>query len=264
MAKIKWLFNETLGRLNSLEGSLLRYALSATLLLALPSCLISAVVLFAQEEDYLYQMLQVLSRFLPEELIVQVFDYFLQEEGLHRPLIVSLGVSVALASKSVMHFMLLGKKEHQSQIPFWMLRILSIVLMIQLGGLVIAQAVLIRVFHLNVMVSMEMTLFCMLMMFYRGVSLRRSSWYDEIAGTAIAWSGLHGIALFFFFYIRTIASTDLIYGPLSTIVIVFLSSFAVSNVLYLGYSMNEVLRQHRCCRPHYPKAEKMGERIWKF
>lgn len=253
-----------MSRLNSLEGSLLRYALSATLLLALPSCLISALVVFAQDETVLIEMIQILKRFLPEELIFQAVEYFLKEDAIHRPFLVSVGISVWLVSKSLMHFMQLNKKEHQSQIPAWMLRILSVILAIQIGCCLIVPLILIRVFHLNVMISIEAAICVSLLLLYRGVSLQRAVWYDEVIGVLCAWIGLHGIGLFFFFYIRTIASYDVMYGPLSTIIIVLLSCFAVSNVLYIGYSSIELFREHHCCRPHYPKIEKLGERIWKF
>ncbi len=243
---------------------MLRYALSATLLLALPSCLLSAVAVFAQDEVYLVQMMQILKCFLPEELVVQGFEHFLKEDAIQRPLLISIGASVWLASKSLMHFMMLSKKEHQSHIPSWMLRVLSVLLVLQLGSCLIVPLILIRLFQINVMISMESALIVSLLLFYRGVSLQRAKWYDEIFGILCAWIGLHGIGLFFFFYIRTIASYDLMYGPLSTIVIVLLSSFAVSNVLYLGYSSIELFRERHCCKPHYPKIEKLGDRKWKF
>lgn len=250
-------------RWDSLEGSLFPYALAASFMMTLAPITSAMVLFFAEDEHWISVFVQIFSRFFPETLILQAVDYIRFSPQYPQPLFVSLAVAVWIASKSPAHFLMLSKREHQSQIPHLVLRIMSVGITLQLGILFLITASLVRFLKLSGWIATELMLLGGLYVFYRSVSLKRFSWKDEVPGSLIAFVLINGIGMFFFFYINHIASTDALYGPLSSLVIVFLSCFAVSNVIFLGYSSNEALRNEKCCVFHYPKAEKLGERIWK-
>ena len=231
--------------------------------MTLAPALVVLVLLFSQDQIWMEQMMDILKRFLPEELLLQAFVYIREETIIHQPLIIFSSITLWTASKSTAHFLMLSKKEHHCSVPNWMIRLLSVWITLEISLILFGMAVLIRLFRIRGMIASEALLLFGLVWFYKRVSLIKTTIKQELPGALMTFCVINGIGCFFFFYINEIALTHSIYGPLSTLVIVLFSCFAVSNAVFLGYTLNEVLKQKRAEKALASLYELLGEKSWK-
>ena len=118
----------------SFEGSLFKYSLSFSFLLALAPSLIIIVMLFKYNLLPIDIIINFIMSFQPyassEETITTIIQFFLERQYNLVSFIITLCVSFYLASRIVFSFLLISASHEEVDVPKWAIRIKSIILFI--------------------------------------------------------------------------------------------------------------------------------------
>ncbi|MFV0480204.1 MAG: YihY/virulence factor BrkB family protein [Anaerorhabdus sp.] len=229
----------------SLEGSLFRYSLAYSLLLALLPMLIVIVILFQNSIFFnLDTILQYLYRFIPEDLIGTFVLYITNKSfpsGI--PLLISLIVTLVLASRSIYSFLLISAKYEEYPAPKIVLRIkgffLFVGIIISVFALVLFFAFMPFVGSLQ-LISTLLVLFVIFFFIYRTITFEKKPLSYGIHGTIFASVALAITGYLFLFLVRTFSSYASVYGPMASLVIALLSLYIIASIVYFGYAINLV------------------------
>lgn len=206
-----------------------------SLLLALAPILTIFVIAFQVTLD-LNTITDFLVRYIPEEFVIPFVNYLESQSfsGL-LSLIMLLAASVYIASKSVYSFLLISTKEDEIEYETIFLRILSVLLFILM--IVFVTFLLIvrqKVFQFQNIGSFLLLLIS-LALFYRLLSFRQYPLYTYLIGGLFSSVSLSLLGKFFFFIVDHFTLYETKYGPLSSLVILLLSCYIISCIIYLGY-----------------------------
>ena len=139
MKKLVYLYRE----FTSFEGSLFKYSLAFSLLLALAPSVLIVALLFKYaylSEDIL---LNFILHFIPDnntEMIDQIFSFFTDKDYNITSFIITMCVSFYLASKSIFSFLLISASHEHVEVPKWSIRIKSVIIFVLMAFLFIACA----------------------------------------------------------------------------------------------------------------------------
>ena len=75
-------------------------------------------------------------------------------------------------------------------------------------------------------------------MFYRSISFEKKEWIYGWIGGSFASVAICGIAVALFYIIDNFTRTSIIYGPLASFVVLLISIYVISSVIYLGFLLN--------------------------
>ena len=182
---------------------------------------------------------------LPDSLLGSAWPSMYTELGasLSWAGIVSMIISFWLASRSNYSFLLISSKREEVLIPKWIIRAESYLQFLVVTVYVIGAAILIT--SLSFMdpwlmpVVYLIAAFFGFYMFYRFSSfLKREKSYG-VVGALAATLGVLLIGILFFEIINRFTNYDNVYGPLSSLVILFLSIYLIASVIYIGYILNQ-------------------------
>ena len=230
--------------ITSHEGSLFIYSLSYSLLLTIAPAITIFVAFFSVFVLDVDLIVETLSLFLPSEYIAPFVDFLLNKESINTMTsIVSMIISFWLASRSNYSFLLISSKREEVLIPKWIIRAESYLQFLVVTVYVIVAAILIT--SLSFMdpwlmpVVYLIAAFFGFYMFYRFSSfLKREKSYG-VVGALAATLGVLLIGILFFEIINRFTNYDHVYGPLSSLVILFLSIYLIASVIYIGYILNQ-------------------------
>lgn len=253
MKKLKLVFSE----FSSFEGSLFRYSLSYSFLLALFPMLIVVVMLFNNSILDIELLLEYLYRFIPESLIADFIDYITNRDYPNIvTLIVSLVLAFNLASRSIFSFMLISARKENYNIPKILIRIKSYVLFLLLVLSVTAIALAAGFFHYPLAVTLTVGLFIVFLLLYKMVTFEKRPSHYGIVGAVFSTAVIILLSQLLFTLINYLTSYQSVYGPMASLVIALLSIYVVSSVIYFGYCLNLVYG------PSYPRREYKNDKLY--
>lgn len=229
--------------MSSNEGTLFTYALAYSIIVGIAPFIIISVVFVGTYVYDVSQIIQLLQRYVPADLILPFVDYIQTSDLSNLWLIVSLlGVSIWVASKSIYSFLLLSSEQDGVNINHFFLRILACVyfVMIVLGimafGILIGYVPFINKFTTPIVITF------FFVFFYRLLSFKYTRFRDVIWGSAITSIVLILLGRLFFVYINQYSNYQTIYGPLASMMILLISGWIIAWVVFFGYCINYVVR----------------------
>lgn len=233
-------------KINSLEGSLFVYALSFALLLAIAPGITVFVVSFEFLNLDVQQLMVFTSRFLPAEYILPFVEFLMNKSDVSQlASFISMGFSLYLASRCIYSFLMIAAKEEQVDYPKWSLRIYSVFwfLLIYLYGMgIVAFATFFSKFHLFIFEICSWGLVAYgFYLFYHYCSFVRRSILYGVVGSLFTSVSIYLVSLLFFNMVNMVTDYDSIYGPLASFMILLLSVFVISSIIYYGYLLNDMI-----------------------
>lgn len=237
MVKIKILFQY----FSSFEGSLFRYSLAFSFLLALFPMLIVIVMLFHNSIFDIDILLDYLYRFIPEDLMQGFITYIMDKSYTNIvTLVISLVVALNLASRSLYSFLLISANYEGYNLPKFVIRvkayILFIVLMLSVGVIGFIASFL----HYPAFVSMGFGLFIVCFLLYRILAFEKKPLHYGLLGAVFATLAIWATSQLFLTLINLLTSYNNVYGPMASLLIALLSIYVVSSIIYFGYCLNLV------------------------
>lgn len=239
MEKIKSIY----GEFTSFEGSLFKYSLSFSMLLALAPSLLLFAMLFRYAYLPIDMVLRFVVNFLPDinvDTLDQIFLFFTDKDYSIVSFIVTVCISFYLASRSIFSFLLISASQEGVDVPKWSIRIKSVVMFVALTVMLIAGVFLATQFHdLLPLISAGF----MLLMFtclYRALSFRKRSWSFGVIGGMFSTVCIMVLAELFVGIVHDFTSYKDIYGPIAALVTLLLAIYLISCIIYLGYCINIV------------------------
>lgn len=226
---------------SSYEGTLFVYAFSYSLITGIAPFLIIAVVVASKLLLDVDAIINLISNYIPPDLIVPFINYIREAAPTDLVLIFSLAaVSFWVASKTVYSFLLESSRIDEITIKSFVLRCVSVLYfaIIIVGALVVV--VLMKYLPPYNYITIPLLLWLMMMAFYRLISFRFSRFSDVYMGSALATAGLIFLGKIFFVYINDYSNYQTIYGPMSSLMILLISCFFISYVVYFGFCINVV------------------------
>lgn len=229
----------------SFEGSIFKYAMSFSLLLALAPSLIIFVMLFRFDESLLSELIVFLERFIPQDFITTFVSWFLSETTpTFLSSLLTLAISFWLASRSIFSFLLISARHEDVEVLKIAIRIRSIYLFVLFAlYVVIALMIGTALYEYLPLVSAGLMLLAFFLL-YRGLSFRKRDPMYGLAGAVVATLLILVTAALFFAVLNYFTSYADVYGPLASLVTLLLSIYVISCIIYFGFCFNLVLDDH--------------------
>lgn len=248
MDKIRAVFEN----MTSNEGTLFIYAFSYSLISSIAPFLVIIVVgtnLLDTEA-----IVNFLINYIPEDLVLPLVEYLKATDVTNWFVLVSLLVASSwLASKSIYSFLMISSAHDDIYIMHSLLRVLSFVYFIMMViGIVLIALILGFLSSLRQTLTF-ITMFSFFVFFYRMISFKYLRIKDLYLGATVATILILLLGQLFFIYIQRFNNFQTIYGPLASIMILFISGYMISWITYLGYSVNYVFRN---------EANELTEKRW--
>ena len=240
MNKLKKLFK----MITSDESKLFINAQAYTLLVGIAPFLIIIVAFFGTYIVEVDALILIISRYIPQDLVLPFVDYISASQVHNLGVIVSLlSVSIWVGSKSVHSFMLLNNQYQDGKQTGFRLRIVSLLYFIAIVALLGVLIYIVVTLKIKTPLVIVPVLIVFLMAFYKVTSARKDELKDLIVGSTTATMLFVVYGQLFFTYINAYSNYNSIYGPLASIVILMISSWFIAWILFFGYSVNYVLKE---------------------
>lgn len=240
MEKIKALYNE----FNSSEGSLFRYALSFSMLLAIAPSLIIFALLFRFAYLDLNDAVMFFFEYLPAGTTIPMLTAFLADESNVIPAVTTMFASFWMASRIIYSFLMISANHEDVDVPKFAIRLQSIVLFILSAiGIVIAILVGTQLKEYLPLVSSS-AMVILFTLLYRMLSFRKRAILFGLIGALFSTAGILAVAYLYLQIIDTFFHYDTIYGPLGTVVTLLLAIYVIASILYFGFCLNLVLSDY--------------------
>ena len=231
----------SIAQIHSFEGSLFVYSLSFSLLLTIAPALIVFVASFQWLNIDVNQLIHLLSQIMPVELISPFIDFLLNKSSASVWVsMISMGVSLFLASRCIYSFLLIAVSVEKVDYPKWSIRIYSVFVLIYLYviGCVMLTSYLGRISFIYVpLLYFSAALFGFYVFYHLCTFKDRGKSYGFI-GALFSTIAIYLVGLLFFQIIYHFTNYDSIYGPLASLMVLFLSVLVISMIIYLGYVLN--------------------------
>lgn len=257
MEKIKNIYQE----FTSFEGSLFRYSLSFSLLLALAPSVLLLAMLFRFAYLPMDIIMNFVMNFMPEanvDTLDQIFMFFTNQNYSIASFIVTMCVSFYLASRSIYSFLLINASHEGIDIPKWSIRVKSIVMFVVLV-FTLSFSVYIATKFLEFLPIVAATIMLLLFtMMYRALSFRKRNWTFGIIGGMFSTICTMLLAALFITIVNRFTSYKDVYGPLASLVTLLLAIYLISCIIYLGYCLNIV------CEEDYGREYELAMKNEKF
>lgn len=242
MKKIRSIYSE----FTSFEGSLFKYSLSFSLLLALAPSLLLFAMLFRYAYLPIDMILNFVINFLPDtsvEMLDQLFLFFTDKDYSIVSFIVTVCVSFYLASRSIFSFLLINASHEDVDVPKWSIRIKSIIMFVVMVAFIVLGVYIATIFKQFLPLIAASFMLMMLTGLYRALSFRKRNWCFGMIGGMFSTICIMGLAALFVSIVQNFTSYKDIYGPLAALVTLFLAIYIISCIIYLGYCLNIVFEE---------------------
>ena len=185
-------------------------------------------------------MVEFLSYYIPSDLIVPFIKYVVEVAPSDIILLISLAsISFWVASRSVYSFLLESSRIDDSNSRIYSsYYIRHLFFLIILGAFMVV--LLMRYLPPYNYITIPILLWLMMMVFYRIISFKFSRFSDVYMGAGISSAGLIFLGRIFFVYVNKYSNYQNIYGPLASLMIMLISVFFISYVIYFGFCINVV------------------------
>lgn len=226
---------------SSFEGSLFRYSLAFSFMMASIPMLMVVVMLFYNSVLDIKLLFDFIYRFVPEEMLIDFVD-FVQKKDFPNlaSLIISLLVAFNLASRSIYSFMLISANNEGYNIPKFVIKIKAYVLFIVLIFSVGLYAVLASLFQYSIIITFGLGLFLTFFIFYRILTFEKKPYTYGILGAGFATISIMITSRLFFIAVNYFSSYNSVYGPMASIIMVMLAIYFIASLIYFGYCLNAV------------------------
>lgn len=233
MKKIKCVILKFISR----QGNLFRYSSSFCMLLGLLPSLIILLKLFQKEILNNPNIVNILYWYLPEVLISPFVEYVLTKQyNTYLSLIISMIISIYLASNGCYSFILIAMDDENFVTYKILIRIKAVFLFVTLVvGLLLI--VFVNYFFNNYFI-LGMGFFILFYFFYRFLSFKKHDFKYGIIGAFFTCSGLILVGMGYTFYIENYTRYNFLYGPLASIMVLLISIYLISSIIYFGYCLN--------------------------
>ncbi|MDH6367968.1 MULTISPECIES: YhjD/YihY/BrkB family envelope integrity protein [unclassified Breznakia] len=247
----------------SFEGSLFRYSLAFSLLLALLPILIVLVMLFNQGVLDIQVLLNFLYSFIPETFIEGFVDYIMDQNYPNiSSFIVSLVVALHLASRSVYSFMLITAEKEEINLPKFIIRIKAYIVFLGLIAIVVGVSFLSGIIGFSSGWVSFMLMVLLFYILYRVLTFVKHPILFGLEGAIATSIVLLLLSRLFQTIIEYFTSYQSIYGPMATLIISVMAIYVLSSVIYLGYCINLVFGESYETQEY--KHPKLYERLLKI
>ena len=248
----------------SFEGSLFKYSLSFSLLLALAPSLLLIAMLFRFAYLPMDIIMDALIHFVPDisvEVLNQIFDFFQDKNYSLVSFFVTMCVSFYLASRSIFSFLLISASHESVEVPKWTIRIKAFMMFIVLMILLVLGVYIMTKLNEFLPLVSSIVMFILFTILYRTLSFRKRSWTFGIVGAMLSTVCILILATVFITIVSYFTSYQDVYGPLASLVTLFLAIYLISCIIYLGFCLNLI------CEESYGKEEELPlkhERFYTF
>lgn len=226
----------------SFEGNVFRYSLAFSLLLAFAPGIIFCVAIFMAFYLDPLIIIEYGTRFLPKDYLIPFVEYVLESSSFSLGFIITTLIALWLASKSIYSFLLINAKVERIPYPNWSIRLRSLgvflILIFYIVIVVYAMSLLTYYFPLLLPFASILAILIGFVMFYRSISFEKKEWIYGWIGGSFASVAICGIAVALFYIIDNFTRTSIIYGPLASFVVLLISIYVISSVIYLGFLLN--------------------------
>ena len=230
----------------SFEGSLFKYALSFSILLAIAPSILLFSMLFRYAYLPIDMVLNFVRSFLPDinaETLDQIFLFFVDKDYGILSFIITACTSFYLASRSIFSFLLISAAHEKVDVPKWSIRIKAVVMFVFLTVVLLAGVYLTTKFSkLFPLISAGLMLF-MFTATYRMLSFRKRNVSFGFIGGMFTTLGIMGLADLFISIVHNFTSYEDIYGPIAVLVTSLLAIYLISCIIYLGFCINMVFEE---------------------
>lgn len=228
----------------SFEGSLFKYSLSFSFLLALAPSLIIIVMLFKYGLLPIEMIQDFIMSFLPyessETTVTTVIQFFLDRQYNLVNFVITLCASFYLASRIVFSFLLISASHEEVDVPKWAIRVKSIFLFIMLLALLCVSVAIGTYLKEYLPLVSSILMLVLFTMMYRSLSFRKRNWSFGILGAIFTTLMILCLASLFITMINHFTSYQDVYGPLASLVALLLAIYLISCIIYFGYCLNLV------------------------
>lgn len=225
------------------EGSLFVYAFSYSLLLGLAPFLIISVMVIGNFVFSVDQIVGLLTQYVPANLIQPFIDYILINNfDSLGALLTILGASVWVASKSIHSFLLNSSVRDKVKVNGIMLRVFSLLYFLLIVGVIIGSGIVISVFDVPTALVIPLILVVFFYIFYWLLSFRKIQVKELIMGSLFSTLAIALVGQLFFVIINRFFNYDTIYGPFASVMVLLLSLYIISTIIYIGYLITNVYR----------------------
>ncbi len=224
---------------NSLEGSLFRYSLSYTLLLALFPGLTAIIMLYQASLLDTKPLLDFVYKYLPYELVSPFVQYlFNKGDSTYWSMIFSFLVAGYVASQCVYSFLLFSADHENYETRNIFIRIKAVILFFLyiLTFLIFAIGAYLFSDLLNVIVIIG--IFTLLNFFYKSLSFQKRGKLFGLLGAGFSTLSISLVGSLFFVIVKRFTNYESVYGPLSSLMVLFLSIYVIANLIFFGYCLN--------------------------
>lgn len=229
----------------SFEGSLFKYSLSFSFLLALAPSLVIVVMLFKYDLLPIDLIINFIMSFMPyessEETVTTVIQFFLNRQYNLISFIITLFVSFYLASKIVFSFLLISASHEAVSVPKWAIRIKSVVLFVLFLAVLIISVALGTYLKEYLPLVSSILMLVLFTLAYRALSFRKRHWSFGILGAIFSTLMILCLASLFITIINHFTRYQDVYGPLASLVTLFLAIYLISCIIYFGFCLNIVM-----------------------
>lgn len=225
------------------ESTLFIYALAYSIITGVAPLLIIMVVYMGTYVYNVDQIVSLLQRYIPEDLILPFVSYIQASEMTSKWFIVSLlGVSIWVASKSIYSFLLRSSVVDNVNVNNFVLRILAMIyFVIIILGIGFVSFLMGYFPYINRFV-LPLLMFVFFVIVYKLLSFRYTGFRDVVYGAVFSSITLSLLGRLFFQYINQYSNYQTIYGPLASLMIMLISGWFIAWVVYCGYCINYVFR----------------------
>ncbi len=222
----------------SQEGNLFRSSLGFSFLLTLFPVLIY-VVIFLQRGILNYDTTTAfIYQYLPESLIRPFIDYIMENNyNSIGALIVTTVATCLLASKSFYSFLLISAGNEDFKTYSIVIRIKAIILFVAfiLGIGLIATCGHYFIPSRTIGLGAGMIIF--FYFFYRMISFEKRPWRYGIVGAIFSTIAITLVGYLFLYLVGEFTRYGSVYGPLSSMLVLLLSVYFISSIVYFGYCL---------------------------
>lgn len=231
----------------SYESSLFIYSLSFSLLLTIAPALI--VIFFSIQYfqiDATY-IIEALFQFIPKEFIEPFIEYIFTKNNHYLLSSISIFFSLYLSSRCIYSFLLISYNSENISYPLWSLRLYSIfefvliyiylLFYLYINTFIIKYTLLITIFYFSACLFGFYT-------FYHLCTFKVREKEYGLIGALFVTMSIYLIGQLFYKILFKFTNYENIYGPLSNFMVLLLLVYIISNIIYIGYLLNNHFTKH--------------------
>lgn len=242
MKKIIILISHLIARFNSFEGTIFVSCFAYSLLLGFTPVLLVLVLIFTRLLLPIEQLTQFLTQFIPPDFIQPFIEFILNNNSQDfLALLVFTIIGFWIASRSLYSFLLISASQDEVDYPSWFVRMLSLFIFVFLFALCFLLVLCSQLFYSKIIYFQPFILFIGFCLFYRFLAFRAYCFSDVYKGAIFATLGISLLGGLFFFVIDNFTTYQSVYGPMYSLVILLLSLYIISSIIYLGFCINHLL-----------------------